>query len=63
MYRCSDIYQFVPLASDLVECGVNPSCLDGFQRGNGLHAACSSQAVPNHGLGAVHLHLAHVWEG
>ena len=46
----------------LVEGGVKLAGLNGFDGSNGLHAASSPQAVPDHALGCIHLDLAGVVE-
>ncbi len=46
----------------LVDGGVHPAGADGLDGGDGLQAASGAEAVPDHGLGAVHLDVAPVGE-
>mmetsp|Transcript_6763 Transcript_6763/g.18146 ORF Transcript_6763/g.18146 Transcript_6763/m.18146 type:complete len:219 (-) Transcript_6763:873-1529(-) len=46
----------------LVQGGVEVASLDGLDSGDGLHATCCSQAVPDQRLGAVHFDVLGVLE-
>lgn len=46
----------------VVDGGMQPASLNGLDDRNGLKATGSTQAVPDHGLGAVHLQVGGVGE-
>lgn len=54
---CHFLHQVV-----LVQRGVQPAAGDGLDHCNSLNAGCRAQAVPDHGLGGVHLDVAGVGE-